>query len=82
MEESSGPRRRRRAVRPSDAEDIDRSWDSPEAAELFADAADVSDPRASDDFIVVLDDSEADDTPDNGELDEEFWKDQRPPHSG
>lgn len=74
------PRKRRRVVRPSDAEDIDRSWDSPEATETFAEPADLNDPRNSDDFIVVLDDSQSEDSSETGELDEDFWKSQRPPH--
>lgn len=82
MVETTGPRKRRRAVRPSDATDIDRSWDSPEAAEIFAESADISDPRATDDFVVVLDDSEGEDVPESGEFDEEFWKGQCPPHFG
>lgn len=74
------PRKRRRVQRPSEAQDIDRSWDSPDAAQVFAEPADLKDPRHSDDFIVVLDDAPTDDAPETGEFDEEFWKGQRPPH--
>lgn len=77
-----GARKRRRVERPSEAKGIDRSWDSPEATEAFADPADLNDPRRSDDFIVVLDDAQSDDSPETGELDEEFWTSQRPPHFG
>lgn len=76
------PRKRRRAVRRSDAENIDRSWDSPEATQAFSEATDLIDPRHSDDFVVVLDEAVADDADESAELTDEFWKGQRPPHFG
>lgn len=76
-----GPRNRRRAQRPTDAADIDRSWDSPEATAVFEKAADDTDPRRSDDFVVVLDDEQAGEL-ESAELDEQFWNEQRPPHFG
>ncbi|QTH60556.1 hypothetical protein J5O04_05460 [Corynebacterium hindlerae] len=76
---SDRPRQRRRAVRPSDASEIDRSWDSPAGSAMFQEPADVTDPRHSDDFVVILDDN-VDEEPESGEFDEDFWKEQRPPH--
>lgn len=78
---SAHPRKRRRAVRPTDAAEIDRSWDSAEATQTFLGTVDLTDPRHSDDFVVIMDDS-APEEEESAELDEEFWKSQRPPHSG
>lgn len=75
-----GPRKRRRAQRPSDAPDIDRSWDDPVVAAMFEEPVDSKDPRHTDDFVVILDDVAVAEEEDTGELSEQFWKEQRPPH--
>ncbi|QMV85783.1 hypothetical protein HW450_03345 [Corynebacterium hindlerae] len=46
---------------------------------MFQEPADVTDPRHSDDFVVILDDND-DEESESGEFDEDFWKEQRPPH--
>lgn len=71
--------RRRRAERKSEAEHIDRSWDSAEVARVFQDPADPADPTLVDDAVVVLDD-DAEDTADSCDFDQEFWDEQKPPH--
>ncbi|AKK02678.1 hypothetical protein [Corynebacterium epidermidicanis] len=80
-EEVPAPKRRR-AERKSTAESIDRSWDSAAAAEIFASSADPTDPRHSDDVVVVFEEDAATPAPEtaNGELDREFWEEQKPPH--
>ncbi|MDU0478173.1 hypothetical protein QVA66_02845 [Staphylococcus chromogenes] len=78
MEQQPAPRRRR-AERKSPAENIDRSWDTPEATMMFSDATDPVDPKASEDSVVIFDE----DTPEvaeSTELDRKFWEEQKPPH--
>ncbi|MEJ5927575.1 hypothetical protein WG915_02960 [Corynebacterium sp. H128] len=82
----TGPQRpaRRRIQRPTDAENIDRTWDSAEAAAVFTgsgEAVDPKDPKQADDFVVILDEGPTDED-ETGALDEEFWQQQRPPHFG
>lgn len=67
------PRRksRRRVRRPSDAQDIDRSLDTPDHGfrrELISDDAERT---------VPLEENSAGET-----AGEEFWREQRPPHHG
>lgn len=73
------PPKRRRAERKSEAEHIDRSWDSPEAAQFFEDSRDPKDPKQHDDVVVIFDDAEAEDDT-SPELDKDFWEAERPPH--
>ncbi|WP_144198501.1 hypothetical protein [Corynebacterium argentoratense] len=69
------PRRpgRRRAVRPSDAANIDRSWDREDALEIISEGGRKAHPRDSGEQPAA--------DPQQG-LSEEFWKSQRPPHWG
>ncbi|MGD7001856.1 hypothetical protein [Corynebacterium halotolerans] len=73
MSEQSQPRRRRRVVRPSPAENIDRTADLPD--DRFRGAGEWDGER-----IVDL---EPEGTHDEDSLSrEEFWRGERPPHHG
>ena len=64
-----GRRGRRRVERPSTAPFVDRSWDQPGAEDLFSLGERSPDERRERDV-------------DSGELTEEFWISEKPPHSG
>ncbi|MCF1765123.1 hypothetical protein [Corynebacterium argentoratense] len=71
--QSPGRPSRRRAVRPSDAANIDRSWDREDALEVISNGG--RSPQLQDSGEQPAAD------PQQG-LSEEFWKSQRPPHWG
>ena len=62
-----GRRARRRVERPSTAPFVDRSWDQPGAEDLFSLGERSPDERRERDV-------------DSGELTEEFWISEKPPH--
>ena len=62
-------RGRRRVERPSTAPFVDRSWDQPGAEDLFSLGERSPDERRERDV-------------DSGELTEEFWISEKPPHWG
>ena len=64
-----GRRARRRVERPSTAPFVDRSWDQSGAEDLFSLGKRSPDERRERDA-------------DSGELTEEFWISEKPPHSG
>ena len=64
-----GRRGRRRVERPSTAPFVDRSWDQPGAEDLFSLGERSPDERRERDV-------------DSGDLTEEFWISEKPPHSG
>ena len=64
-----GGRGRRRVERPSTAPFVDRSWDQPGAEDLFSLGERSPDERRERDV-------------DSGDLTEEFWISEKPPHSG
>ena len=64
-----GRRARRRVERPSTAPFVDRSWDQPGAEDLFSLGERSPDERRERDV-------------DSGDLTEEFWISEKPPHSG
>ena len=64
-----GRRARRRVERPSTAPFVDRSWDQPGAEDLFSLGERSLDERRERDV-------------DSGELTEEFWISEKPPHWG
>ena len=61
--------RRRRLERPSTAPFVDRSWDQPGAEDLFSLGERSPDERRERDV-------------DSGDLTEEFWISEKPPHWG
>ena len=61
--------RRRRVERPSTAPFVDRSWDQPGAEDLFSLGERSPDERRERDV-------------DSGDLTEEFWISEKPPHWG
>lgn len=61
--------RRRRVERPSTAPFVDRSWDQPGAEDLFSLGERSPDERRERDT-------------DSGDLTEEFWISEKPPHWG
>ncbi|WP_315184444.1 hypothetical protein [Corynebacterium durum] len=64
-----GRRGRRRVERPSTAPFVDRSWDQPGAEDLFSLGERSPDERRERDV-------------DSGDLTEEFWISEKPPHWG
>ena len=62
-----GRRARRRVERPSTAPFVDRSWDQPGAEDLFSLGERSPDERRERDV-------------DSGDLTEEFWISEKPPH--
>ena len=64
-----GRRARRRVERPSTAPFVDRSWDQPGAEDLFSLGGRSPDERCELDV-------------DSGDLTEEFWISEKPPHWG
>ena len=64
-----GRRGRRRVERPSTAPFVDRSWDQPGAEDLFSRGERSPDERRERDV-------------DSGDLTEEFWISEKPPHWG
>ena len=64
-----GRRARRRVERPSTAPFVDRSWDQPGAEDLFSLGERSPDERRERDV-------------DSGDLTEEFWISEKPPHWG
>ena len=64
-----GRRGRRRVERPSTAPFVDRSWDQPGAEDLFSLGKRSPDERRERDV-------------DSGDLTEEFWISEKPPHWG
>ena len=64
-----GRRTRRRVERPSTAPFVDRSWDQPGAEDLFSLGERSPDERRERDV-------------DSGDLTEEFWISEKPPHWG
>ena len=64
-----GRRARRRVERPSTAPFVDRSWDQPGAEDLFSLGELSPDERRERDT-------------DSGDLTEEFWISEKPPHWG
>ena len=64
-----GRRGRRRVQRPSTAPFVDRSWDQPGAEDLFSLGERSLDERRERDA-------------DSGDLTEEFWISEKPPHWG
>ena len=64
-----GRRGRRRVERPSTAPLVDRSWDQPGAEDLFSLGERSPDERRERDV-------------DSGDLTEEFWISEKPPHWG
>ena len=76
-----GRRARRRVERPSTAPFVDRSWDQPGAENLFSLGERSPDERRERDAVVEVHNADMQDA-DSGELNEEFWISEKPPHWG
>ena len=76
-----GRRGRRRVERPSTAPFVDRSWDQPGAEDLFSLGERSLDERRERDAVVEVHNADMHDA-DSGELTEEFWISEKPPHWG
>ena len=79
-----GRRGRRRVERPSTAPFVDRSWDQSGAEDLFSLGKRSPDERRERDELDAMaevHDADMQDA-DSGELTEEFWISEKPPHWG